>query len=149
MPPRPSKTLTEAELRLMRLLWSMGECSVQDLVSALPADSKLAYTSILTTIRILENKGYVVHRQAGRAFLYSSRIAEHQAQQTEVRHVMNRFFGDSRERLMLAILGDGEVKEEELERLKQLIATAENSANNPPQNPVARPAPAEQNEGRQ
>ncbi len=149
MPPRPSRTLTEAELRLMRLLWNMGECSVQDLVSAMPADAKLAYTSILTTIRILENKGYVVHRQAGRAFLYSSRIAEHQAQQTEVRHVMNRFFGDSRERLMLAILGDGEVKEDELERLKQLIAKAENSANNAARNVTTRQAPSDQKEGRQ
>ncbi len=112
----------------MRLLWSMGECSVQDLVSAMPADSRLAYTSVLTTIRILENKGYVVHRQEGRAFLYSSRIAEQQAQQTEVKHVMSRFFGDSREKLMLAILGDGEVDEDELQRLKQLIAKAEDAA---------------------
>ena len=124
MPPRRSKTLTEAELRLMRLLWDLGECSVQDLVSATPTESRLAYTSILTTIRILEIKGYVRHRQQGRAFLYSPRVAEQDARQTELRHVMDRFFANSRERLMLAVLGDGEVTEEELERLKRLIAEA-------------------------
>jgi predicted transcriptional regulator len=125
MPPRRSNTLTEAELRLMRLLWTCGECSVQDLVSALPEESRLAYTSVLTTIRILETKGYVEHRQEGRAFLYTACVAEQDAQQHEVRHVMHRFFGNSRERLMLALLGEGEVSSEELARLKKAIAEAE------------------------
>jgi len=111
----------------MRLLWQTGECSVQDLVSCMPAESRLAYNSVLTTIRILETKGYVEHRQEGRAFLYSPRVAEQDAQQTEVRHVMDRFFGNSREKLMLAVLGNGEVSEAELQRLKQLVAEAETS----------------------
>ena len=137
MPPRRSKTLTEAELRLMRLLWDIGECSVQDLVSATPSESRLAYTSVLTTIRILETKGYVRHRQQGRAFLYSPRIAEQDARQTELRHVMGRFFGNSREKLMLAVLGDGEVDEEELQKLKQLIGEA---ASAKPQQPTEEPS---------
>ena len=108
----------------MKLLWSLGECSVQDLVSATPSESRLAYTSVLTTIRILETKGYVSHRQEGRAFLYSASVAEQDARQSELRHVMGRFFGDSREKLMLAILGDGDVTEEELLKLKRLVAKA-------------------------
>lgn len=123
-----SNTLTEAELRLMRLLWRCGECSVQDLVSAMPEQERLAYTSVLTTIRILETKGYVEHRQDGRAFLYTATVAEEDAQQHEVRHVMHRFFGNSRERLMLALLGDGEVSAEELAKLKRAIAEAEAAA---------------------
>ena len=125
MPPSRSNTLTQAELRLMRLLWSIGECSVQDLVSAMPEESRLAYTSVLTTVRILEDKGYVLHRQEGRAFVYTARVAEQDAQQHEVRHVISRFFGDSRERLMLALLGDDDVSSDELERLKKAIAQAE------------------------
>ena len=128
MPPRRSNTLTEAELRLMRLLWRLGECSVQDLVSAMPADGRLAYNSVLTTIRILESKGYVEHRQDGRAFLYTAVVAEHDAQQSEVRNVIGRFFENSREKLMLAVLGDGQVSAEELARLKQAIADAEAAA---------------------
>lgn len=92
---------------------------------ALPEEARLAYTSVLTTIRILETKGYVIHRQTGRAFLYTAVIAEEDAQQTEVRHVISRFFGDSRERLMLSLIGDAEVTTRELESLKRLIARAE------------------------
>ena len=124
MPPKRSNTLTEAELRLMRLLWERGESAVADLVQALPEDTPLAYTSVLTTIRILEQKRYVRHRKEGRAFLYSPCVAEHEARQSEIRHVLQRFFGNSRERLVLSLLGDADVTPEELERMKKAIAEA-------------------------
>jgi predicted transcriptional regulator len=124
MPPRKSNTLTEAELRLMKLLWSRGESAVSDLVAAIPAGETLAYTSVLTTVRILEQKGYVRHRQEGRAFLYSPCIEEREASRSEMRHMMQRFFGNSRERLLLSLLGDDEIDEEELRRLKAAIAKA-------------------------
>src|ERR1700679_2584098 len=97
MPPRKSNTLTEAELRLMKILWRRGESSVTDLVAALPESEPLAYNSVLTTIRILEQKGYVEHRQEGRAFVYRPSVAEDEAGRTEVRNVLGRFFGNSRE----------------------------------------------------
>jgi len=124
MPPKRSITLTEAELRLMKILWRRGESAVGDLVAAMPTGATLAYNSVLTTIRILEQKGYVTHRQEGRAFLYSPCVAEQEASQTEVRHIMQRFFGNSRERLLLSLLGDDEITPEELQRLKQAIAEA-------------------------
>jgi predicted transcriptional regulator len=125
MPPKKSITLTEAELRLMKILWRRGESAVGDLVAAMPEGETLAYNSVLTTIRILEQKGYVQHRQEGRAFIYSPCIAEHEASRTEIRHIMQRFFGDSRERLLLSLLRDDEVTAEELQRLKDAIAIAE------------------------
>ena len=128
MPPKRSNTLTEAELRIMRILWSRGESLVSDLVSAMPESAPLAYTSVLTTVRILEQKGYVDHRQEGRAFLYSPCVAEHDASRSEVRHVLHRFFDNSRERLMLSLLGDGEITPNELQRLKDAIAEAEAAA---------------------
>lgn len=124
MPPKKSITLTEAELRLMKLLWVRGESAVAELVRALPDEMPLAYTTILTTIRILEQKGYVEHRQEGRAFLYRPCVAEHEASRHEVRHVLKRFFGNSREQLMLSLLGDEELSAEELRRLKEAIAKA-------------------------
>ena len=93
MPPKPSNTLTEAELRIMRILWAQGESLVSDLVAAMPKNAPLAYTSVLTTVRILEQKGYVKHRQEGRAFLYSPCVAEDEASRSEVSHVLHRFFG--------------------------------------------------------
>jgi predicted transcriptional regulator len=128
MPPKRTITLTQAELRLMKVLWDRGESSVADMVTATSSETELAYTSVLTTIRILETKGYVSHRQEGRAFLYSSCIGELEAGRSEVRHVLQRFFGNSRERLLLSLLGDDEISPEELKRLKDAIALAPEDA---------------------
>ena len=106
----------------MKLLWQYGESTVARLVSAL--EDGLAYTSVLTTIRVLETKGYVIHRQQGRAFLYTATVPEQEASRSELRHVLSRFFGNSRERLLLSLLDDSELNPEELRRLKQAIADA-------------------------
>lgn len=114
----------------MKVLWDRGESAVADMVAATSADSEaaLAYTSVLTTIRILETKGYVCHRQEGRAFLYSSCIGEIEASRSEVRHVLQRFFGNSRERLLLSLLGDEEIGADELRRLKEAISNTPDEA---------------------
>jgi len=124
MPPKKSNTLTEAELRLMKILWLRGESAVTDLVAAMPDGETLAYNSVLTTIRILEQKGYVDHRQEGRAFVYRPVVAEEEASRSEVKHILGRFFGNSREQLVLSLLGDGEISREELERLRAAIEAA-------------------------
>ena len=136
MPPKRSITLTEAELRLMRVLWVRGECAVAEVVDAVADETPLAYNSVLTTIRVLERKGYVTHRQEGRAFLYSACVAQQEASRAEVQHILGRFFGNSRERLLLSLLGDDEITVEELRRLKQTIAEA-------PDDPVASNSVAE------
>jgi len=124
MPPKRSITLTEAELRLMRVLWERGESAVAEVVAAVADETPLAYNSVLTTIRVLERKGYVTHRQEGRAFLYSACVAQQEASRAEVQHMLARFFGNSRERLLLALLGDDEITPAELQRLKDAIASA-------------------------
>jgi predicted transcriptional regulator len=124
MPPKKSNTLTEAELRLMKILWRRGDSAVTDLVAAMPEGETLAYNSVLTTIRILEQKGYVEHRQEGRAFVYRPSIAEHEASRSEVRHILNRFFGNSRELLLLSLLDDEDLSVGELQRLKDAIRNA-------------------------
>ena len=128
MPPKRSITLTQAELRLMKVLWDRGESTVAEVVAAISGKEALAYTSVLTTIRILETKGYVSHRQGGRAFIYSACIGESEASRSEVRHVLQRFFGNSRERLLLSLLGDDEISPGELCRLKEAIANAPEDA---------------------
>jgi predicted transcriptional regulator len=122
MPPKRSITLTQAELRLMKILWGRGASTVAEVVGAISSNEPLAYNSVLTTIRILETKGYVSHRQEGRAFLYSASIGEIEASRSEVRHVLQRFFGNSRERLLLSLLGDEEISPDELSHLKEAIA---------------------------
>ena len=128
MPRKKSPTLTEAEYRLMQVLWDRGESTVAEVVDAI-GDPPLAYNTVLTTLRILEQKGYVEHRQEGRAFLYSASIGEQEASRSEVRHVLQRFFGNSRERLLLSLLGDDEITPDELRRLKEAIAAVPNDGN--------------------
>jgi predicted transcriptional regulator len=125
MPPKPSNTLTEAELRLMKILWRRGDSAVNDLVDAMPEGETIAYNSVLTTVRILEQKGYVEHRQQGRAFVYRPCVAENEANQSAVRNLVSRFFGNSREKLLLSLLGDEQISPDELERLKEAIRNAQ------------------------
>ncbi len=129
MPPKRSITLTEAELRLMRVFWQRGESSVAEVMDAVAETAQLAYTSVLTTVRVLEQKGYLTHRQDGRAYLYTACVAEHEASRSEVRHVLQRFFGNSRESLLVSLLGEGDISPDELARLKRAIESATDDPN--------------------
>ena len=121
MPPRKSATLTEAELRLMDVLWQKGKATVQEVLASLPDKRPLAYNSVLTTIRILEKKGYVGHIKDGRAHVYMPVVERQDATRSEVRHLIGRFFKDSHELLVLNILEDKSIDAEELKRLRDLI----------------------------
>ena len=121
MPPTKSPTLTEAELRLMDVLWQQGPSTVQRVLDALPKKSQLAYNSVLTTIRILEKKGYVRHIKDGRAHVYRPLVARSEATRSEISHLAHRFFKNSHEMLVLNILEDRGVDADELQRLRQLL----------------------------
>lgn len=116
-----SATLTEAELRIMNVLWDKGSATVHEVLQALPAEPALAYNSILTIIRILEKKGYVKHEKDKRAHVYTALVARKDASRFEVRHLVKRFFGNSDEMLVLNILEEKSIDPEELERLRQLL----------------------------
>jgi BlaI family transcriptional regulator, penicillinase repressor len=124
LPPKKSETLTEAELRLMEVLWEKGSATVQHVLEALPAKPALAYNSVLTTIRVLENKGYVKHLKDGRAHVYIPLLERREATRSEIRHLVNRFFKNSHELLVLNILEDKEIDEKKLKRLRQLLETS-------------------------
>jgi len=116
-----SATLTEAELRIMNVLWDRGSATVHEVLDALPAKPALAYNSILTIIRILEKKGYVKHVKDKRAHVFMPQVDRKDATRFEVRHLVSRFFGNSREQLVLNVLEDTSIDAEELDRLRQLL----------------------------
>lgn len=125
MPPRKSATLTEAELRLMEVLWQKGPATVQQVQQDLPEKAPLAYNSVLTTIRILEKKGYVKHVKDGRAHVYTPLVQRQEASRSEIRRLVNRFFGSSHELLVLNILEDQSVDAAELKRLRKALEGGE------------------------
>ena len=102
MARRRSNTLTEAELRLMEVLWDVGQATVAEVTAALPPPPS-AYNSVLTTLRILERKGYVAHDEAGRAFVYRPLLAREDAAKSAVGHLLSRFFDNSSGTLALAL----------------------------------------------
>lgn len=124
MPPTRSATLTEAELRLMDVLWEKGPSTVQQVLLALPTKPALAYNSVLTTMRILEKKGYVEHIKDGRAHIYRPAIEREEATRSEISHLVHRFFKNSRELLLLNVLEESNIDEQELKRLRELIANS-------------------------
>lgn len=121
MPRKQSTTLTEAELRIMNTLWQQGPGTVQQVLDWLPDKPVLAYNSVLTTIRILEKKGYVGHLKDGRAHVYQPLVGQREASRSEIRHLVNRFFSNSHEALLLNILRDDEINDRELKRLREML----------------------------
>ncbi len=119
MPPKQSATLTEAELRIMDVLWRKGSATVQQVLDWLP--STLAYNSVLTTVRVLEKKGYLDHAKDGRAHVYEPIIGRDQATRSEIRHLVGRFFRNSHEALVLNILQDDAIDAKDLKRLREML----------------------------
>jgi predicted transcriptional regulator len=118
---KKSQTLTEAELPIMEVLWEKGAATVGDVAEALSKDRVVAYNTVLTLMRILERKGYVRHTKDGRAFVYQPLMDRGEVSRTAVRQLLNRFFNDSPELLMLNLLQNETIDQREVERLRGLI----------------------------
>ena len=121
VPPRQSEILTEAELRVMKVLWERGSGTVQQVLDSMEEKPVLAYNSVLTTIRILERKGYLKHIKDGRAHVYAPVVQQEQASRSEIGRLASRFFGNSQEDLVLNILEDHGIGTDELVRLRKML----------------------------
>ena len=120
MARKKSKTLTEAELRLMEVLWRKGRATVAEVTEALPPPP-IAYNTVLTTMRILEQKGYVDHQEEGRAYVYTPLVEREEAASSAVGLLVNRFFANKPGELALRLIENERPSEAELRRLKSLI----------------------------
>ena len=123
MARKKSPNLTEAELRLMDIVWDKGPVTVGEVAAALPGEPTLAYNTILTTLRVLEQKGYVRHTKPreGRAFIYRAVVGREQASRNALRHLVRGFFSNSPELLVLNLLDDGDLSERELKKIRNLL----------------------------
>jgi len=105
----------------MNVLWTRSSGTVQQVLDALPDKPALAYNSVLTTIRILEKKGYVRHIKDGRAHVYAPLVERADASRSEISHLVSRFFRNSHEQLVFNILEERGIDDAELTRLKQML----------------------------
>ena len=123
MARKKSLQLTEAEQRLMDILWELESGTVAEIAEALPKKLDLAYNTILTMMRILEDKGYVRHTKPkeGRAFIYRPVVSRRQASRSALHHLLGRFFGNSAEALVLNMIEDETLNEKERKRIRKLL----------------------------
>jgi BlaI family penicillinase repressor len=128
MPRKKSLTLTDAEHRIMEVLWERGAVTVAEVAEALAGKDGTAYTTILTMMRIMRAKGYLTCRKEGRAHVFSPKVERDDAARNAVRQVLTKFFAGSPRDLVLSFLRDEELSAEELEDLKKKIREAEEDA---------------------
>ena len=124
MPRKRSPALTDAEARVMAVLWESHTASVADVVRALSKRRAVSYSTVQTILRILETKGYVAHDKIARAFIYRPVVDERQARRRALRHLVSRLFKGSPSLLVLNVLEDERIDPDELKQLKKLIEDA-------------------------
>lgn len=116
-------TLTNAEHRIMEVIWAKGSATVADVVVAL--GGKDAYTTILTLMRILKEKGFLSTRKEGRAHVFTPRVDRGTAARKAVHQLLTKFFAGSPSELVLSFLREEELTPEELDELKRKILESE------------------------
>jgi len=119
--------LTEVEQRLMEVLWSTGSGTVAEVLGAVKSPKVPAFNTVQTTLRILEQKGYVRHTEEGRAFRYYPKIDRTQASRSAMQTVVRRFFGGSPGALAMNLIQNEPLSDEEIAHLRKMLARAEKS----------------------
>jgi BlaI family transcriptional regulator, penicillinase repressor len=113
--------LTRQELQIMKVVWEMGVATVKEVCDIMAQAKPVAYTTILTLMGILEEKGALVHTRSGRAFLYNPLLSRRQATRNQIRDVVNRFFDGSPEKLIEDILENEVLDCDQLGNVRSLL----------------------------
>ena len=121
MARKKSGSLTDAEHRIMEVVWDKGTATVAEVAEALAGKDGTAYTTILTMMRILQVKGYLSCRKQGRAHVYAPKVDRDTAARKAVRQLLAKFFAGSPGELVLSFLREEEFTRAELDELKKKI----------------------------
>ena len=127
MAAKKPRSLTKAELRIMQALWRMRRGTVADVVAAIPKPP-LAYTTVLTMLRILEQKGAVKRELDGRAHVYFPAFEQDDAARSAIGDVVQSFFANSKTALAMRLIAEEKPDRAELTRIKELLASYEDEA---------------------
>jgi len=119
------KLLTDVELELMNILWSIGEGSVADVLEHLSTGRDLAYTSVSTILRILEQKGVLKARKEGRGHIYIPVLKKTDYEAKAVKHVVEKVFEGTPVALVRQLLNSVQLDKGEIEELKKLLSKSE------------------------
>jgi len=123
MARKPSKTFTDKELEIMRVIWDSGEASAREIQSRLPGNRH--YNSVLTIIRVLESKGHLTHRAEGKAYIYRARQRPHKSKGRVLSHLVDQVFGGSAASLVLHLVETGDLTAEDLQEVRRRMTKRE------------------------
>lgn len=115
------KLLTEVELEMMTLLWRLGEGSVHQVLEALPQQRRLAYTSVSTILRILEQKGFLKSRKAGREHIYTPLLSKDLYEAKSLNHMVNKVFEGTPSLLVQRLLETEDLPKSEIEKIRAML----------------------------
>jgi BlaI family transcriptional regulator, penicillinase repressor len=118
---RKTKTLTEQELEIMKVIWDRGEATVRDVVASLSEQRQIAYTTVMTMMNILEQKGHLKKWQVDRAFVYKPAHAQEQVIGSMVRDFVDRVFNGSAAPLLVHLVDDKKLTEKELNEIREIV----------------------------
>jgi predicted transcriptional regulator len=118
---RPSTTLTTAELEIMHVVWGLGRATVRDVYEALRERRQVAYTSVMTVMKILEKKGYLKKKQEDRAYLYRPARPRAQVLDVMVRDFVDRVFQGAAKPLLVHLVEDRRLSQEDLAEIRRLL----------------------------
>src|SRR5262245_39830416 len=129
MARKASKTFTDKEVEIMRVIWELGEATTREIQEKLPGDPH--YNSVLTIIRVLERKGHLVHRSEGKAHVYRARHEADKSRGRVLAHMIKQLFGGSAASLVLHLVETGDLTEQELRQIRQQIASRAQTSKKP------------------
>jgi len=118
-------TLTPQELEIMKLVWQRDSATVRDVYEALLERRKIAYTTVMTMMKILETKGYLKKRQQDRAFVYRPAHPKNQVIGGMIREFIDRVFNGSAEPLLVHLVKDRKLREKDLQKIIRMIEESE------------------------
>src|ERR1700727_2256573 len=117
----PKPTLTQQELEIMKVIWKLETATVRQVYEALLEKRKIAYTTVMTMMNILEQKGYLKKRQDDRAYVYRPSQPQKQVIRSMVREFVNRVFNASAEPLLVRLVEDQHLDAKDLEEIRKTI----------------------------
>jgi predicted transcriptional regulator len=121
----PSRTLTEQELEIMKVVWGLERATVRDVYEALRERRKIAYTTVMTMMNILEKKKHLKKQARDRAYVYQATRPRSEVIKAMVGEFVDRVFNGSAEPLLVHLIKDRQLSKKELEKIARAIEEAE------------------------
>lgn len=115
------KPLTEVELEVMNCVWDLGDCTVKEVQAALAAKRELAYTSVATMMKILEDKGFLASKKGERVIQYKPLLTREEYGSASLQHLASNVFQGNPSSMVMQLLGNTDLSQDELQAIRKLL----------------------------